>query len=218
MKVTILSSFASIPYFTIQGLRQVAGIDATSEAHARIVLYRWSKAGHVIRLKKGVYMTRQFYERHRDDLSFSSAVSAILQPQSYVSLETILQRYGILTEATYPVTSITAKHTRLIENKLGTFLFRHIRSDLYHGFRIAEYYGIPFAEASLAKALFDYLYLRPLAVASRLARFDLAEELRLNLEEFSAQDREEFAGYVQRAGVRKMVDIYESLRNTAWQP
>ncbi|OGO14943.1 MAG: hypothetical protein A2Z14_17040, partial [Chloroflexi bacterium RBG_16_48_8] len=187
MNISMLTSFASIPYFTIEGFRQVAGIEESNDPHTRIALYRWTKAGHVIRLKKGVYMTRQFYEIHRGDLSFSSAMSAILQPQSYISLETILQRHGILTEATYPVTAITAKHTRLIENKLGTFIYRHVRSSLYRGFIIADYYGVPFAEASLPKALFDYLYLRPLAVVSRVARFNLAEELRLNLDEFSAQ-------------------------------
>jgi predicted transcriptional regulator of viral defense system len=218
LNASALSSFAAIPYFTINGFRQIAGIDDVDDERARVALYRWSKAGHVIRLKKGVYMTRQFYEGHRGDPSFSSAVSAMIKPQSYVSLETILQRHGILTEAAYPITAVTTKHTRVFENILGTLTYKHIRPDLYHGFSISDYYGVSFAEASLAKALFDFLYLRPLAIVTRVSGFNLAEELRLNLGEFSPQDREQFAKYVQESGVTKMVDILEKLGKTTWRP
>jgi hypothetical protein len=43
-------------------------------------------------------MTRHFYEQHRADYLFSAAVSAILIPQSYLSLEFILQQHNLLTE------------------------------------------------------------------------------------------------------------------------
>jgi hypothetical protein len=49
-------------------------------------------------------MTRHFYEQHRADYLFSAAVSAILIPQSYLSLEFILQQHNLLTEITYPIT------------------------------------------------------------------------------------------------------------------
>ena len=228
MNFTILSTFERLPYFTIEGFRQIAGDDIVDEAHARTALYRWAKAGHLIALKKGVYMHHRFYERHRQDTAFSPVVSAILLPQSYLSLEYVLQQHDILTEITYPVTAITIKNTRTIVNSLGTFVYRHIQPDLYQGFKIMEAYGVPYAQASVAKALFDYLYLRPLPADPEPQRYNLAEALRLNLDEFTREEREEFAGYVtssdavrmDRINMRrmKMQRIMNNLDYHVWRP
>jgi hypothetical protein len=110
---------------------------------ARMLLYRWSKAGNILALKKGVYMTSRFYERYSGDPAFTAAISAILVPHSYLSLEFVLQRHAILTDVTYPITAITTKNTKRIVNWLGTFWYRSIRPDLYRGFVISEYHGIP---------------------------------------------------------------------------
>jgi hypothetical protein len=223
MKSTTLSAFERLPYFTIEGFRQIAGDDAASDAHTRTALYRWVKAGHLIALKKGVYMHRRFFEQHREDTAFAPVISAILLPQSYISLEYVLQQHGILTEITYPVTAITIKNTRTIINPLGTFVYRHIRPDLYFGFQIMEAYRAPYAQASTAKALFDYLYLRPLPADLEPQRYNLAEELRLNLDEFSQEERDGFAGYVIksetiRKGGIKMRRILNNLEVHVWRP
>ena len=222
MRYTILSAFEGLPYFTIEGFRQIAGDDVVDDAHARTALYRWVKAGHLIALKKGVYMHSRFYEQHRQDATFAPAVSAILLPQSYLSLEYVLQQHGILTEITYPVTAITIKNTRTITNALGTFVYRHIQPDLYFGFQIMEAYGVPYAQASAARGLFDYLYLRPLPADLESQRYNLAEELRLNLEEFTWEEREKFAEYVFksetiRKGGAKMRQILNNLEIHVWQ-
>jgi predicted transcriptional regulator of viral defense system len=222
MRYTILSAFERLPYFTIEGFRQIAGNAAVDDAHARTALYRWVKAGHLIALKKGVYMHRRFYELHRQDAAFAPAVSTILLPQSYISLEYVLQQHGILTEITYPVTAITIKNTRTITNALGTFVYRHIQPELYFGFQIMEAYVVPYAQASTAKALFDYLYLRPLPANLEPQRYNLAEDLRLNFEEFTREEREEFAGYVLksetiRKGGAKMRHVLNNLEVHVWR-
>ena len=222
MRHTILSTFERLPYFTIEGFRQVIGDDAADDAHVRTALYRWVKAGHLIALKKGVYMHRRFYEQHRQEAAFAPVVSTILLPQSYLSLEYMLQHYGILTEITYPVTAITIKNTRTIVNHLGTFVYRHIQPEFYFGFQIMEAYGVPYAEAPAAKALFDYLYLRTLPADLEPQHYNLAEELRLNLEEFTQEEREEFAGYVIKSeatkkGGTKMQQILNNLEAHIWQ-
>ena len=191
-----LSAFENLPYFTITGFRQIAGDEVTSDAHARTALHRWVKAGHLIALKKGVYMHHRFYERHRPEAQFSPLVSAILLPQSYLSLEYVLQMNNILTEITYPVTAITLKNTRTISNSLGTFDYHHIQPALYQGFQFGGAYGVPIAQASLAKALFDYLYLRPQPVELAPEHYNLAEDLRLNVDEFTPAQRAEFTSYV----------------------
>jgi predicted transcriptional regulator of viral defense system len=216
MKTDLLNPFESIPYFTLEGFKQATGMEAAESV--RVLLHRWAKAGHILQLKKGMYMTRRFYEGHRRDYLFSAAVSSMLMPQSYLSLEFILQQHNLLTEVTYPITCVTAKNTRRIINPLGTFWYRNIRADLYHGFTITEYFGIHIAQASLAKALFDFLYLRPLPAAYRTPKINLAEELRLNLDEFSPTDRAEFFRFTEESQSRKMNEILNNFRSNVWHP
>ena len=211
MKTELLHPFETIPYFTIEAFKQSSGMDAP---HAvRMLLHRWVQAGHILTLKKGVYMTRRFYEQHRADEAFPLAVSAILLPQSYVSLDFILQQHNILTEITYPVTCITTKNTRTINNTIGTFWYRSIRQDLYTGFSIANYFGVHYARASLGKALFDYLYLRPIPVSYRAMKFNLADELRLNLDELDWASWDEFALHIENSASRKLHDVLKNFRS-----
>lgn len=217
MKTNSLSSLDSFPYFTIESVKQLLGDESAAAGTVQTALYRWMKVGQIIQLKKGVYMTRRFYEFHRAEADFAPMVSAILIPQSYLSLEYILQRNAVLTEMTYPVSAITLKQTRVFENKLGTFTYRNIKEDLYIGFTISNYLEIPFAQATVAKALFDILYLRHWNNRVRSPNVNLAEELRLNLEDFSEKDQDEFAAFVRMSQSRKMEQILKNLRKTVWR-
>jgi len=217
MKSSILSAFDSLPYFTTESVKQMAGDEALSAGTIQTALYRWMKTGHIVALKRGVYMTHRFFERHRSEAGFSPMVSAILIPGSYVSSEYILQRHGILSEVTYPVTAVTLKQPRVFENNLGTFSFRRIRNSLYTGFTISDFLGIPVCLASVPKALFDYFYFRPSPGALSFENIDIAEELRLNLDDLSEIDRDEFAGYVGLSNSRKMDLILRNLRKTVWR-
>ena len=217
MKSKNLSSLESFPYFTIEAVKQLLGDESVAAGTIQTALYRWMKAGQIIQLKKGVYMTRRFFEQHRADADFAPMVSTILIPQSYLSLEYILQRNALLTEITYPVTAVTLKQTRVFENKLGTFTYRNIKADVYQGFIFSEYMGIPTAQATVAKALFDFLYLRPWKGSQRLAGYDLVEDLRLNLEDFSENDQVEFSTFVEISKSKKMDQILKNLRKTVWR-
>ena len=218
MNLDLLRPFEQLPYFTIAGFRQLIGDAGNNDQRARELLSRWGQKGYVVPLKRGVYMTRRFYELHRGEADFSPSVSAILLPQSYVSLEFVLQRLGVLTEATYPVTAVTMKNKRTIENELGTFIYRHIQPSLYNGFEQRTYYRVIYHLASGAKALFDYFYLRPLPRAFRNRRLDLAEEWRLNLETFTMNERVHFASFVEKSASEKMHFILENLWRTVWRP
>jgi hypothetical protein len=78
--------------------------------------------------------------------------------------------------------------------------------------------GVIFNLASVAKALFDYFYLRPLPRGLRTHRINLAEELRLNLDELSLEERDEFEKYIEIEDSPKMNFIHENLGRTVWQP
>ncbi len=123
-----------------------------------------------------------------------------------------------MTDVVYPVTAITPKQTRGIRNRLGAFSYRNLNQELYHGFSMSEYMGVPFARATLAKALFDFLYLRPLDGLLAEKDFNLAENLRLNLDEFTGQDRIEFAEFVESSKSRKMNRILKNLWRSVWRP
>ena len=217
MKTKILSSLDSFPYFTIEAVKQLIGDESVAAGTIQTALYRWMKAEQIIQLKRGVYMTQRFFELHRANADFAPMISAILIPQSYLSLEFVLQRNAILTEVTFPVTAVTLKQTRVFENKLGTFTYRNIKAGLYQGFQFSEYMGIPIAQATVAKALFDFLYLHPWKSNQRLAGYDLVEDLRLNLEDFSENDQVEFSTIVEISKSKKMDQILKNLRKTVWR-
>ncbi len=217
VKIDLLKHLEKVPYFTITGFKQVLNADESDTQRVRELLSRWAKMGHVIRLKKGVYMTRRFYELHQNHALFTPAVSAIISPQSYVSLESILQRAGVITEVTYPLTAVTPKNTRKIENSLGTFVYRHIKLPLYTGFHQETFYGVIINQASVAKALFDFFYLRPLPRSLRTHNLNLAEDLRLSLGELASDVRDEFASYINLCNSPKMAFIHENLQRTIWQ-
>lgn len=217
MKLEKLSSLNSFPYFTIEAVKQLLQDESVAAGTIQTALYRWMKAGNILQLKKGVYMMRRFYENHRADADFAPMVSAILIPQSYISLEYILQRNAVLTQMTYPISAVTLKQTRVFENKLGTFAYRNIKTELYTGFVIAEYLGVPIAQATVAKALFDYLYLRPWKGKALSENYDFVEDMRLNLEDFSKADQSQFAGFVELSQSKKMNQILKHLRKVVWR-
>ncbi len=216
MKNIILKTLERLPYFTIEAVNQLADGNELAGGTIRTALYRWMKAGEIIHLKNGVYMTRRFFDLHSSDNDFSEAISSIMIQPSYISLEYILQQSGILTDVTYPVTAITKKNTRVIINKMGTYSYRKIRYSLYFGFSLTTYFGISIARASRAKALFDLLIFRPgLDSIGNLWNY-LVEDLRLNMDQFSTSDKAEFASIVENSKSKKMYGIFKKMRESKW--
>jgi len=213
---TIVSSLEALPYFTITAVKQLSGENSTPE-NLRNTLSRWMRTGKIIQLKRGVYMSRRFFETHHSEPDFRPMISAIILPQSYLSLDFVLQAEGILTDVTYPVSAITPKQTRTIENSLGVFSYRNIKRELYSGFNLSEILGISIARASRSKALFDFLYFKPLPLERRSKNYRLTESLRLNVDDFSGSEIEEFHSYVEKGESRKMEWIFNHLRKTIWQ-
>lgn len=100
---------------------------------------------------------------------------------SYISLESALSFYGIITGFPYQITSVTPKKTRSVHFEEKEFIFHHIDPALFFGFEKKESFII----ADLEKSLFDYLYfcfkgLRNLD----LSEFDLSEINKKRLREY----------------------------------
>ena len=83
----------------------------------------WLKKQELIRLKNGLYVLKEKYEKEPDkDLYLEYLAGRMVEP-SYLSLEYVLAKYQILSEPARSVTSVTAKTTREMINAIGSFRY-----------------------------------------------------------------------------------------------
>lgn len=161
---------------------------------------RWLDRGELIQLKKGLYISKEYWRAHQQDENFNVFVANHLRYPSYVSGAYILQRHGMMTDVTYPVTSITLKSSRTYSNLLGTFMYSSIAADLYTGFA-TESHGIETVYvATRIKALFDFFYFKYAKV--RAFSPDLLERERIDLEKITDREKKEFRGYCKQCHQR----------------
>jgi len=89
---------------------------------------------------------------------------------SYVSLESALSYYGIITQFPYHISSLTLGKSRIIKSRNKIFQYSQIKNEYFKDFVKIE----NFLLASREKAIFDYLYfiykgLRPISKFDDLA-------------------------------------------------
>lgn len=78
---------------------------------------------------------------------------------SYVSLEYALSIYGLIPERVVDVTSVTTKKPIEFKNKLGVFIYQHIKENCFTGFIEKEdENGLVYFIATPEKAVADFLY------------------------------------------------------------
>jgi predicted transcriptional regulator of viral defense system len=209
----IASKLSGLPYFGVSAVAQLLEIE---NYVAGQLLSRWVKSGKVIRIKRGIYMSREYYDRNLNDWDFLGLVATIISPDSYLSKEYVLQKYGVMTESVMAVTSVTTKNTSKISSKIGSFLYYHIKPDFFGGYNEKMVGGIGVKEATAGKALFDYLYFRPHGWVYAEKNYDLVEDLRLNLYDFEENDRADFINWVKISKSKKMRDALDNIRRKVW--
>ena len=141
-----------------------------------IKIKRMSDSGEIIKLTKSLYETNQ-------NTSGYLVANAIYTP-SYLSFDYALAYHGLIPEAVYVYTSATynKKKKKQYNNKLGTFIYRDVPSNVYpYGINIVkegEYY---YAIATPEKAICDKLYtLKP--VKNKKEMYDLLfNDLRIDI-------------------------------------
>ena len=204
MKYTkILNELTTVPYFSIETVDQLLNV-------SRKALYeninRWLKKGVLIQLKKGIYTTAEYYKTVQNKAAYLEFIANNLRTPSYLSTEYILQKYGVLAEQVFAFTSITTKVKRVYTNPLGTFVYRQVSKNLFTGFKPVKRGDFTIYEATKAKALFDFLYLKFRNYKS-ITKENI-RDLRFNAETFTKNDKKEFKTYC------KMVNSkFESLYN-----
>lgn len=97
------------------------------------------------------------------------------------------------------VTSVTTKKTAKFTNSFGTFIYQHMKTNLFFGFKeITDENGFPVLIAEPEKAILDFIY--------------------LNLKDFKDKDEDIFALSYRFQNLdmlkkRKLVDFAEKFEN-----
>lgn len=119
---------------------------------------RWIKKGLIIRLRQGLYTFPE--NKTKPNFDFYAA-NRIYRP-SYISIHSALLFYGLIPEAIFQATSVSALKTASFKNEFGTFVYKTINAKLMYGYNSkkidAERY---FLIADPEKAIMDLLYLYP---------------------------------------------------------
>jgi predicted transcriptional regulator of viral defense system len=158
-------------------------------------LARWQRSGHVQQVRRGLYTLAPPYRRHTPH---PFLVANRMVKASYVSCQSALAWYGLIPEYTPVTTSVTTVRPGSWTTPFGEFHFRHIKLDLWFGYRLVEVAADQQAfVAHQEKALLDLLYLTPEADDPFLL-----QELRLqNLEQLNLEQLRSFA---KRTGSLKL--------------
>ena len=128
-------------------------------ADVRRQLSRWTRAGQVIQLRRGVYTLAPPY---RKTAPHPFVVANALVRASYVSLQAALAHYGMIPEYTPVVTCVTTGRPRRWRTSLGDYEFRHVKAAWFHGYRRLEVDAGQHAfVATPEKALLDLVHLQP---------------------------------------------------------
>jgi len=135
-------------------------------------LTRWVSKGKLIQLRRGIYAVAQPY---RDIQPHPFLIANMVKRASYVSLQSALAYFGIIPEYVPIITSVTTGRTEELTTKLGRFQFRHIKKELFWGYKEVEVSnGIKVFIALPEKSLLDLIYLTPQSDS-----IEYLEELRL---------------------------------------
>jgi predicted transcriptional regulator of viral defense system len=176
--------------------------------YLKIIVSRYSKKGEIIRLKKGLYVSKKYIDNLKDESSYGEFLANVLCKPSYLSLEYVLSEHNLIAELPRSFTSVSLSKKTSFSNAVGRFVYHKIKKDLFSGFKVVKKNGFIILKASKAKALFDFLYFRKNILINK----DLIGELRINKENLSSGDWKEFEKYVKIEGSNKIREIFNNLK------
>lgn len=157
----------------------------SEHSHPRRLVGSLMKKGHIIRIKKGLYVWGEAVDR----APYSRELLAnLVYGPSYVSLESALSFHSLIPERVATLTSVTSKKATRFSTPVGEFTYEHLHADAYPGgvgLHLAT--GTSFLIATPEKALLDVVALR--GFTNNLGAF-LAEDLRIDEEAFAGLDLE----------------------------
>lgn len=134
---------------------------ATNPDAVRQQLTRWTQAGRLYQLRRGVYALVPPFQKTKPH---PFVIANRLVNGAYVSLQSALAYHGLIPEYTPVTTSVTTGRPGHFETPLGVFDYRHIQRAWLRGYKRVEVSAEQFAfVATPEKALLDLIYLTPFA-------------------------------------------------------
>ncbi|MAG44851.1 hypothetical protein CL633_03100 [bacterium] len=196
-KHNLLEELKSLSYFNKEHIFQL-GKDAKKynlkKSTVDTYISRFIKNKEIIPLKRGVYITTDFYNKNKRNTSYLFYLANILRKPSYVSSWTALQYYNLATEIIHTVHSVTPKVTRDYKiKKVGAFSYQSVKKSLFSNFSLVKN-NFEFFIATPSKALFDLLYFKTRQFRS--VKFKdinpMLEDLRIDIAEMDKTERKKF--------------------------
>jgi hypothetical protein len=159
--VQLLQAVGSEPVFET-GLLLAGDVDPKD---VRRQLSRWTAAGRLVQLRRGVYAfgpAEAMGRRAPEPFGLANR----LVHASYVSIESALAYHGLIPEYVPVVTSVTSRRPGRFDTPLGSFVYRHVKPAMLWGYRsVAVTREVSALIADPEKALVDLLYLEPASAA-----------------------------------------------------
>lgn len=189
----LLEQLKPLPHFNLDTVRQLGEQLELSSKTVDTYISRFMKYKEILQLKRGLYVSADFFNKNRGDISYTFYLANIIRTPSYVSSWAALQYYNLTTEAIYTITSVTSKLTREYRTKAGNFSYQSIRKELFSDFSFVKG-KFDFFIASPAKALFDLLYFKSRQFRGvRLKDVKpVVEALRVDVEEMEMKEQKKF--------------------------
>jgi len=195
----LLEQLKPLPYFSKDVIRQIGSQPGLTDSTVDTYISRFLKHKEILPLKNGLYISADFLNKNKGDISYPFYLANIIRTPSYVSSWAALQYYNLTTEAIYAVTSVTPKVTRTYKTKAGNFAYQSITKDLFSDFVLVSG-KFDFFVASPAKALFDLLYFKTHQFRGiRLEHItSLIDELRIDIDEMDKEEQVKFYEMVKK--------------------
>lgn len=133
-------------FLTLPALQRLTGL---GESALRKALLRLEKKGYLTRVGPKLY-ANHFGEPRLE------ALAMILGAPCYISFESALERYGILSQMPLVLTCASTYRSERRQTPLGEIVFHRLQPHLFFGYRIEDH--ILWAEPE--KALLDWLYIQ----------------------------------------------------------
>lgn len=188
-----------MPYFSKSTVFQLGTQLGIKKTTVDTYISRFLKYKEIFQLKRAVYVSSNFFNKNKGDISYSFYLANVIRTPSYVSSWAALQYYDLTTEAIHSVTSVTPKVTREYQTRAGNFAYQSIKKDLFSGFSLVRG-KFDFYIASPSKALFDLLYFRTRQFRgmNREGISALIKDLRIDVEEMEVEDRDKLNTMINR--------------------
>jgi len=130
-----------------------------STSSVQLQLSRWVSEGKILQIKRGLYAVAKPY-RNKEPHPF--LIANMIKKASYISLQSALEYYDIIPEYVPKITSVTTGRPEEVNIKLGKFIFKHLKKELFWGYKEQEIVkSTSIFIATPEKALLDLLYFTP---------------------------------------------------------